>query len=104
MANEIAKVESVKVRDQLMELTNPWIEAGKEQGLQQGLQQGRQEGRQEGEAKLVLRLLNRRFKTLSQSETKAVRNLPLEKIEALGEALLDFSSHGDFAEWLRCNT
>ncbi len=89
MAKEIAKVESIEIRDQVMELTNPWIEAGKELG------------RQEGEVELVLRQLNRRFGAPSDFEEKAVRNLPLEKIEALSEALLDFSSRDDFAAWLR---
>ncbi len=94
MEQEIAKVESSEMRERIMQLTNPWIEAGKEQGLQQG--------RREGEADLVLRLLNRRF-GLSESEQRDVRSLPLEKIEALGEALLDFYSREDLASWLRSN-
>ena len=88
-----------------MELTNPFIEAGKQQGLQQGLQQGIQEGirrgRQQGEAELVLRLLTRRLGTLSASQEKAIRKLQLTKIEALGEALLEFAAPADLARWLR---
>ncbi len=104
MAEDIDKVESIEMREQVMELTNPWIEAGKELGLEQGRQEGRRAGRQEGEAELVLRQLKRRFASLPQSEEKAVRNLPLEKIEALGEALLDFSSLSDAVNWLRTNS
>ena len=86
-----------------MQLTNPWIEAGKQQGLQQGLQQGRQEGRQEGKVELVLLLLDRRLGSLSSSDKKTIRKLPLTKVEALGEALLEFTSHADLARWLRRN-
>ena len=94
-----------------MQLTNPWIEAGKQEGLQQGLQKGLheglqkglQKGRHTGEAELVLRLLARRLGALSVAQQKSVRKLPLSKIEELGEALLDFSSRDDLARWLRAN-
>ena len=94
-----------------MNLTNPFIELGKQRGLQQGLQQGReqgreqglQQGRQQGEADLVLKLISRRLGALSNSQEKAVRKLPLRKIEALGEALLDFTSVADLSRWLRNN-
>jgi len=52
----------------LAERVKTWTEEWKQQGLQQGLQQGRQEGRQagrqEGEAKVLQRLLSRRFGAL----------------------------------------
>jgi hypothetical protein len=52
--------------------------------------QGRQEGRQEGELELALRQLRSRCGQLSLQQVARVRALPLEKLEALGEALLDF--------------
>ena len=82
-----------------MQLTNPWIEAGKREGLQQG----RQEGRHEGEAELVLKLLARRLGALSAAQEKSIRKLPLTKIEELGEALLEFRSRTDLVRWLRLN-
>lgn len=97
LAREISKVESSEMREQIMHLTNPWIEAGKQQGLEQGLVKGRQQG----EAELVLRQLTRRFGVLAASQAKAVRKLPLAKLEALGEALLEFTSRSDLARWLR---
>jgi hypothetical protein len=90
------KLDIVKpdaVREKVMDLTNPFIELGKEEGLQQG--------RQQGEVELVLKLLSRRLGPLSSAQEKAVRKLPIPKIEALGEALLDFSSRTDLARWLR---
>ncbi len=103
LRREIAKVESKEMRDRVMQLTNPWIEAGKREGVQQGLEQGLQQGRQEGEVELVLRLLSRRLGALTSSQEKAVRKLPLGKIEDLGEALLEFTSSDNLAQWLRRN-
>jgi hypothetical protein len=97
LQKEISKVESKEIGDQVMELTNPWIEAGKEQGRQEGWQQGRQEG----EVELVLRQLSRRIGAISASQGKAIRKLPLQSIEALGEALLEFASSTDLVRWLR---
>ncbi len=95
LRNEIAKVESKDMRDRLVQLTNPWIEAGKREGLQQG--------RHEGEAELVLKQLARRLGALSAAQEKSIRKLPLTKIEELGEALLEFTSRADFVRWLRLN-
>jgi predicted transposase/invertase (TIGR01784 family) len=95
LREEIGKVESTEMRERIMQLTNPWIEAGK--------QEGRQEGIVQGEAELVLRLLARRLGTVSTAQEKAIRKLALPKIEALGEALLEFESNADLRNWLRLN-
>jgi len=90
-------------RETVMNLTNPFIELGKQRGLEQGLEQGREQGRCEGEAALVIRLLTRRLGRISRSQDKTIRALPLNEIEALGEALLDFTSAADLSRWLRKN-
>ena len=92
---KLGKVESDAVTEAVMELTNPFIELGK--------QRGRQEGLQQGEAELVIKQLGRRLGALSNSQEKIIRSLPIPKIEALGEALLDFTSLPDLARWLRTN-
>jgi hypothetical protein len=97
LRQEIARVEPKEMRDRVMQLTNPWIEAGKREGLQQGLLMSRHA---EG-AELVLRLLARRLGALSAAQQKSIRKLPLSKIEELGEALLDFTSRDDLARWFR---
>jgi predicted transposase YdaD len=76
------------------------FEQGAQQGRQEGIQQGRQEGRQEGELTLVLRLLNRRIGLIEPPVEAQVRALSLAQLEALGEALLDFSQPSDLQEWL----
>ena len=58
------------------------------------------EGRQEGEAAVTLRLLNRRCGPLSETTTAQIQALPLDQLEALAEALLDFQGPADLAAWL----
>jgi hypothetical protein len=57
-------------------------------------------GRQEGEATVTFRLLNRRCGPLSETTTAEIQALPLEQLEALAEALLDFSGPADLTAWL----
>ena len=65
--------------------------------LAEGRQEGRQEGLQEGEANVTLRLLTRRCGPLNDATTARIQALPLEKLEALAEALLDFKGPADLA-------
>ena len=64
------------------------------------LDRGREEGRGEGEAKVTLRLLSRRCGPLSETTTNRIQALPLEQLEALAEALLDFTGPDDLSAWL----
>ncbi|NJL47789.1 MAG: Rpn family recombination-promoting nuclease/putative transposase [Leptolyngbyaceae cyanobacterium SM2_5_2] len=64
------------------------------------LQEGRQEGRQEGERSLILRQLTRRFGAVPEGLSDRLSTLSLDQLEALGEALLDFSSLSDLTQWL----
>ncbi|MEB3354230.1 MAG: DUF4351 domain-containing protein [Cyanobacteriota bacterium] len=68
--------------------------------LAEGRQEGRQEGRCEEAAAVTLRLLHRRCGQLSADQEVRIRSLPLEQLEALAEALLDFSGPADLATWL----
>ena len=61
------------------------------------------EGRQEGEAAVTLRLLNRRCGPLSETTTAQIQALPLDQLEALADALLDFQGSADLAAWLAAN-
>uniref|UniRef100_UPI00261F7CB2 DUF4351 domain-containing protein n=1 Tax=uncultured Thermosynechococcus sp. TaxID=436945 RepID=UPI00261F7CB2 len=65
---------------------------GRQEGLQQGLQQG--------EAAVVLRQLRRRFGSLPNDFEEGIRRLSPDQIEALAEALLDFTDLEEVAAWL----
>jgi len=77
------------------------VQIGRQEGRQEGVQIGRQEGVRLGEAKLLIRLLSRRFGNLSPSQQERIAALPLEELECLGEALLDWQSSTDLPDWLR---
>jgi hypothetical protein len=82
----------------------PLYEQDREKAIQQGeaigIQKGRIEGIQQGEANLVLRLLKRRFGELPPHITETIQKLSVEKLEDLGEALLDFETQADLINWL----
>ena len=54
----------------------------------------------EGEAVVTLRLLNLRCGPLGEATTARIQALPLEQLEDLSEALLDFSGPADLEAWL----
>jgi predicted transposase YdaD len=61
--------------------------------------EGQRAGRLEGQQELVLRQLTRRVGNLSIDLETRVRALPLARLEALGEALLDFTRREDAIDW-----
>ena len=67
---------------------------------QEALAEGEAKGEVKGEIKLAIRQLNRRFGEIPQNLTERIRELPLNEIESLGEALLDFQSLSDLVSWL----
>jgi predicted transposase YdaD len=71
-----------------------------DRGRQEGEAQGEARGRALGEASVTLRLLNRRCGPLSDATTARIQALPLNQLESLAEALLDFSGPADLAAWL----
>ncbi len=75
-------------RKAVMKLTTSW----KEEGIQIGLQQA--------STSLVLRLLKKRFPKLAKKTELQIQKLPTEKLQDLGEALLDFKDKTDLENWL----
>ena len=67
------------------------------------LQEGRQEGRQEEGQSLILRQLTRRIGDVAPELRSKIQTLSLTQLEALGEALLDFSEPADLLNWLQEN-
>ena len=77
-------------------------------GLQEGREEGRQEGRREGRqaeaAALALRQLWHRVGALHDDQEAAVRALPIDRLEVLAVALLDFKRPDDLTDWLAANS
>jgi len=74
----------LKEEEQVMQIVTSWMETGMQQEAQ----------------KLVLRLLNRRVGTLEPFLEERIRELPLVRLETLGEDLLDFTEMSDLVNWL----
>jgi predicted transposase YdaD len=77
-------------------------ELAKQEGRQEGIQEGIQEGRQKAEQReqlLIIRQLNRRIGEIDLLLLERVRGLSIDKLEELGEALLDFSVISDLETW-----
>ena len=88
------------------------LDRGRQEGEARGRLEGEALGRQEGEARgraaeaaaVTLRLLNRRCGPLTEATTTRIQGLPLEQLEGLAEALLDFTGPADLATWLADHT
>ncbi len=63
-----------------------------------------QEGRRDEAAAMTLRLLNRCCGPLSEVTTAQIQSLPVDKLEALADALLVFQGPTDLTSWLAANT
>ena len=74
---------------------------GEAEGRADGREEGREEGRQEEGAAIILRLLTRRFGSIGHTLEIRIRALSLTQIEALAEALLDFSELEELEAWLQ---
>jgi len=69
--------------------------------IAEGEAKGRAEGKQEGEVSFALRILRKRFGQISQDLEKQIQGLSIERLEDLGEALLDFTTEADLVDWLK---
>jgi predicted transposase YdaD len=91
-------------REEIMVIAGiPHEELRHTRAAQEWLAEGRQEGEAREAAKMTLRLLNRRCGPLTAATTTQIQALPLETLEALADALLDFQGPADLATWLAAN-
>lgn len=64
------------------------------------LAQGRKEGKKEEGVVMIVRLLTRRFGSVSPELQESLHRLSLEQLEELSELLLDFAAITDLETWL----
>ena len=67
---------------------------------QQDRQLAMEQGRQIEGVSLILRQLTRRMGAIPADLVEQIRQLPIETLENLGEALLDFQNEADLVNWL----
>jgi hypothetical protein len=79
----------------------PTQELRHSRAAQELLAEGQAQGRRAEADSMTLRLFTRRCGPLSEATTARIQEPPLERLEALADALLDFSSGAaDLAAWL----
>lgn len=76
-----------------------WMEEGREEGREEGLAIGKHDAL----SSLTLRLLRRQIGELDEATQARIRALPDQRLEELGEALLDFTAPDELHNWLRVN-
>ncbi len=88
---QLATIEP-RQEEEVMEIVTSWMREGIERGLQQG--------RQQEAVSLIMRLLTRRFGSLTPQLQERIQRLSTAELEDLGEALLDFTAVADLEAWL----
>jgi hypothetical protein len=82
----------------------PYITSVERLGFERSYDQGFKEEAQrflEQSRSLMIRLLTRQVGTLPDKALTKINTLSIERLESLGEALLDFESIEDFTAWLK---
>lgn len=101
---EDSSVYQLIKRQALAEGRAEGLEEGRAEGMAEGRAEGMAEGllqgRQNEAAGLLLRQLQRRCGPLSDQQQQLIRSMPVERLEQLGEAVLDFESAADLRSWL----
>ncbi|MTJ32899.1 DUF4351 domain-containing protein, partial [Aphanizomenon sp. UHCC 0183] len=92
-----------KIKQFEEERTMPLISPTEQLAMERGIEKGIERGIEQGEQQLVIRQLNRRIGEIELSLIDSIRRLTIDKLELLGEALLDFSSVTDLEQWLQNN-
>jgi len=77
-----------------------WAQEWIEEGRQEGEARGEARGRAAEAAAMAIRQLNHRCGPLSAATTARIQALPLQQLESLADALLDFAGDDDLASWL----
>ncbi|NEX17722.1 MAG: hypothetical protein C1943_14145 [Halochromatium sp.] len=89
MLGEMTPLEQTRAYQEIVAKNQPiWLE------------EGREEGRRREAERVALRLLRRRLGSLTKAQQAHIQALPVDPLEDLIEALLDFSTDADLETWL----
>jgi predicted transposase YdaD len=97
----ISKLPSLSIEEikEMLDLQD--VRLSETQFFKEVFQQGADQGRQDGKTDLTLQLLARRCGAVSIEQQTQIRSLPIDQLEKLGEALLDFGGMADLENWLK---
>ncbi len=98
---------SQPVQEGVMQITTSWMRQGIELGIEQGIERGIEQGIEQGierEKTLILRQLKRKLGEINPSLETKIMELSIDDVEALAEALFDFSTVKDLISWLNTLT
>ena len=76
------------------------MEQGLQQGFKQGFLQGFQHGFHQGQVRILNRQIQRRFGPVAPGHQARLEQLDRDRLERLGEDLLDFTRIEDLEDWL----
>jgi predicted transposase YdaD len=99
----VSKLPSLSIEEIKTMLDLQDVRLSETQFFKEVFQQGADQGEQKGEANLVLRQMVRRCGEISIEQQTQIRSLPIDQLENLGEALLDFGGMADLENWLKEN-
>jgi hypothetical protein len=100
---EVREIKEPEEEDLMMQLSPLFLEkiqAAELVGEQRGEVKGKTQGRVEEARALVVRQLTRKLVDFSPMLLTKIEALPLERVELLGEDLLDFTSIDNLEQWL----
>ena len=83
---------------------SPWYQQILKEGLETGEKQGLQQGLQQESRKLVWKLIDRRFGTLSSDFSLKINRLSITQLEELATELLDLTEINQLENWLQQNS
>lgn len=75
-------------QEKIMQLTTSWKE----------------EGKLEGQIETIVRLLNKKFGSISEEVTAKIESLAIAQLDRLTEELLSFETTEQLTQWLENNT
>ncbi|MEI6442046.1 MAG: DUF4351 domain-containing protein [Nostocales cyanobacterium ELA583] len=99
----IPLVQQIMRWDMTILRESPWYQQILKEGLETGEKQGLQQGLQQESLKLVWKLIDRRFGTLSSDFSLKINQLSITQLEELAAELLDLTEINQLENWLQQN-
>ncbi|MDD1416779.1 DUF4351 domain-containing protein [Dolichospermum sp. ST_con] len=100
---DIPLVQQIMRWDMTILRESPWYQQILKEGLETGEKQGLQQGLQQESLKLVWKLIDRRFGSLSSDFSLKINQLSITQLEELATELLDLTEINQLENWLQQN-